>query len=251
MNICMDYPQGIMKLPIYDASLITKGQGLKWGNDAVGSLGGSRCLVDIADTGDDVFAVAMEGLTSLVASNCQTPYFYQCAVRILNNPSIFKIYYDLATGTDLDVASSTSTIITVSAVDDHMDGSWVYINSGTGIGQLRYVKAANGTTLTVNTAFTTTPDSTSDFILIRPVGIQTASMGIRLNSTFNEILSTLDEDATSSIIILKNFVQGPMGTKELDITANSDLEVDGLNSRGVRFYSLAIFADTMLAAKGV
>ena len=162
MDICMDYQEGIMTLPIYNASLITKGQGLIWGNDGVGALGGSRSLINTAAYGADIFAVAQEGRTALVASNCQTPLMYQATVRILNNPNIFKIYYDLSTSTDLDVSSSTSTIITVAACDDNLDGSWVYLNSGTGAGQLRYVKAADATTLTVNTAFTTTPDSTTD-----------------------------------------------------------------------------------------
>lgn len=247
----MDYQEGIMTLPIYDATLLTKGQGLIWGNDGVGALGGSRCLVDTAGYGADIFAVAQEGRTTLVASNCQTPLMYQATVRLLNNPSIFKIYYDMSTSTDLDVSSSTSTIVTVAACDDNLDGSWIYLNSGTGAGQLRYVKAADTTTLTVNTAFTTTPDSTTDFILIRPQGIQAASAGIKLNTTFDMILPILDESTTSSIIILKNFIQGPMGIKELDITANSSLETSGLNSRGCRFYSLAIFGDTALAAKGV
>ena len=251
MNICLDYNEGIITLPIYDASVITKGQGLKWGNDGVGALGGSRALVDIANTGADVFAIAQEGRTALIASNCQTPLMYQATVRLVNNPSILKVYYDLSTSTDLDVVSSTSTIVTCSALDDNLDGSWIYINSGTGAGQLRYVNAADTTTLTVNTAFTTTPDSTSDFILIRPQGLQAASTGIQLNATFDMILTEDDEATTSSIIILKNFVQGPMGTKELDITANPNLETDGLNSRGVRFYSLCILGDTALAAAGV
>ena len=112
---------------------------------------------------------------------------------------------------------------------------------------MRYVKAADATTMTVNTAFTTTPDATSDFVLIRFVGLQAASAGLKLNSDFDKILSTLDEDATSSIYAIKNFVQGPMGTKELDITANPDLECDGLNGRGVRFFSLCVITDGIYA----
>jgi hypothetical protein len=243
----MDYQEGIMTLPIYNASLITKGQGLKWGNDAVGSLGGSRCLVNVDAEADDIFAIAQEGRTALVASNCQTPLMYQATVRILGNPSILRIYYEMGSAYDLDVASSTSTIITHSTIDDNLDGSWVYMNSGTGAGQLRYVKAADTTTLTVNTAFTTTPDSTTDFIIIRPQGLQAASTGIQLDSTFSKILTEANESATSSIIILKNFVQGPMGIKELDITANPDLETDGLNSRGVRFFSLCVITDGLYA----
>ena len=244
MDICMDYPEGLMKLPIYDTSALVKGQGLKWGVEA--SATGNKALVDIGDTGADLFAILQE-TPAAVLTNVQTPLIYQATVRLVGNPSILKIYTDMAAGTDLNVASSTSTILTVAACDDNLDGSWVYINSGTGAGQLRYVKAADATTLTVNTAFTVTPDSTSDFILIRFAGLQAASAGFKLNSTFDKILSTLDEDATASIIALKNFVQGPMGTKELDITLNPDLETDGLDTRGVRFYSLCMITDGIYA----
>lgn len=244
MDICMDYPEGLMKLPIYDASALVKGQGLKWGATADNT--GNKALVDVDAEADDIFAILQETPASVV-TNYQTPVIYQATVRILGNPSLLKAYYDLTTSTDLDVASSTSTVVTVSAVDDNMDGSWIYINSGTGAGQLRYIKAADTTTMTVNTAFTTTPDSTSDYILIRPVGLQAASAGVQLNATFDKILAADNESATSSILVLKNFVQGPMGIKELDITANSDLECDGLNSRGVRFFSICMITDGIYA----
>jgi hypothetical protein len=232
-----DYQDGIIKLPIYDASLITKGQGLIWGQD--GSTTGSyTALVDCADTAADIFAVAAEGLTTLVASNLGTPLLYQCRVQLVETAS-----------TDLDVASATSTVLTVAACDDNLDGSWVYINSGTGAGQLRYVSAADATTLTVNTAFTTTPDATSDFILIRPQGLPEG--GVALNSTFDQILPVLDETTSQKILVLKNFIEGPTGVQELNITDNPGLEMDGLNARGVRFYSHVMFIDTLAAATGI
>ena len=247
MDIHMNYPEGIMQLPIYDASALVKGQLLKWGSDG-GTYNGTvlNSLVDVADTAADAFAVLQETpATTAVATNRQTPVLYKATVRILNNPSMLKIYYDMATGTDLDVSSSTSTVITTAGNDDDLDGGWVYINSGTGVGQLRYIKGSTATTITVNTAFTTTPDSTSDFVIIRPEGLPLD--GIALNSTFDKILPVLNETNASRMFILKNVVQGPMGTKDLDITANPDLEVDGLSNRGVRFYSVVIIGDGIYA----
>lgn len=246
MDICMRYPEGIMKLPIYDATSLVRGQGLKWG--AAGDATGNKALIDIDAQADDQFAILQETpATTAVATNYQTPVIYQAIVRILGNPSLLKIYYDMSTANDADVSSSTSTVVTVAACDDDLDGSWIYINSGTGAGQLRYIKAANTTTLTVNTAFTTTPDSTSDFILIRPVGLQATSAGLSLDTTFALIATVLNETDTSLIVPLKNFVQGPFGIKELDITLNPDLETDGLNSRGVRFFSICINTDGIYA----
>jgi hypothetical protein len=102
--------------------------------------------------------------------------------------------------------------------------------------------------MTVNTAFTTTPDSTSDIILIRYPGLQESGAGLSLDTTYySKIATVLNETDTSLIIPLKNFVQGPFGIRELDITANSDLECDGLNARGIRFFSICVNTDGLYA----
>jgi len=246
MNVCRDYQEGLIKLPIYDASSLTKGQGLKWGVDASST---STCaMIDVADTAADIFAILNE-TPSTTTTNIQTPTIYQAQCLLVDNPKIWKVYYDLAAANDLDVSSSTSSIVTHATSDDNLDGSWIYINSGTGAGQLRYVKGANTTTKTVNTSFTTTPDSTSDFILIRNVGRPTD--GVALDSTFVMIASVLNEASSTNAIVLKNFVQGPMGTIELDPTKNSNAETDGLNNRGVRFFTHIIWADTAVHAQGL
>jgi len=248
MNVCRDYQEGLIKLPIYSAAVIVKGSGAKWGVDA--SSTSTSCLIPVADTGADIFAIINEAKTiAQAATNIGTPIVYQAQCILVDNPKIFKIYYDMAAANDADVASSTASIVTVSAADDNLDGSWIYINSGTGAGQLRYIKAADTTTFTVNTAFTTTPDSTSDYILIRNIGRATAGYG--LDSTFSLMATVPDETSSTNMIVLKNFMQGPMGTIELDPTLNSNAETDGLNSRGVRFFSHVIFADTAVHAQGL
>lgn len=247
MILCQDYQDGLINLPIYDATAMVKGQGLIWGVD--GSSTSTCALIDVTNTAANIFAVLAETpATTAVATNVGTPVVYQSKCQLVETARIFKIYYDLATGTDLDVTSSTSTVLTVGTMDDNLDGSWVYINSGTGAGQLRFVKAANTTTLTVNTAFITTPDSTSDFILIRNVGIPTG--GTILNTTFDMMLAALDNTTAQKMIVLKNFVEGPI-VGELDITKNPHFETNGLNGRGVRFYSHVIFFDTIFAATGL
>lgn len=247
MKVAQEYNEGLIKLPIYNASSLTKGQGLKWGSDG-SSTGSYNALVTITNTSENIFAVLAEAPAN-VGTNRNTPIIYQAICRLTDNLKIFRVYYDLSTSTDLDVASSTSTILTTANHDDNLDGSWIYINSGTGAGQLRYVKAADTTTLTVNTAFTTTPDSTSDFILIRNEGL--ATDGNILNSTFDKLLSVLLTSSAQQMLILKNFVEGPTGNMELDITENSHLEMDNLNTRGVRFYSLVVFLDTFASATGL
>lgn len=243
MILAQQYQEGLITLPIYDATSLVKGQGLKWGVD--GSAVGVTALIDVAATGVDIFAVLAE-TPATTTTNIQTPVIYQAQVQMVNNVPVWKIYWDLALANDIDVTSSTSTVVTHAAGDDDLDGGWIYINSGTGAGQLRYVKAATTTTKTVNTAFTTTPDSTSDFILIRPVGKSTG--GVDMDTTFKLLKSAVS--ATGKILILKSFIEGPV-TGELDITKNSQFEINGANTRGVRFYSHVIFHDTALAPTGI
>ena len=246
MILCQDYQDGLIKLPIYDATAMVKGQGLIWGVD--GSSTSTCAMIDVTNTAENFFAVLAETPAN-VATNIGTPTIYQATCQLVHLYRIWKIYYDLATGTDLDITSSTSTVVTLATMDDNLDGSWLYINSGTGAGQLRYIKAANTTTLTVNTAFTTTPDSTSDVIIIRNVGIPTG--GTILNTTFDMMLAALDNTSAQKTIVLKNFCEGPLGCMELDITKNPHLETNGLNGRGIRFFSHVIFFDTIVAATGL
>lgn len=246
MKVVNDYQEGLIKLPIYDATSMVRGQGLIWGVDGTST---STCsLIDMANKSADIFAILEETPTT-TTSNVGTPLVYQALVSLVVNSRIHKVYYDLSTSTDLDVSSSTSTVLTAATMDDNLDGSWIYMNSGTGAGQLRYVKAADTTTLTVNTAFTTTPDSTTDFIIIRNVGIPTG--GTIFNTTFDKFLAALDNTTAQKCIVLKNFVEGPFGVQELDVTRNGFLEADGLNTRGLRFFSHVIFFDTEIAATGL
>lgn len=243
----MQYQEGIIQLPVYDASsLITNGQGLIWGQDADGTSVNS--MIDCnAALPVDLFAVACEGLTT-TASNCSTPLIYQVECQLVSNAPIWKIYQDLSTSTDLDVSSSTTTQLTHTTDDDPLEGSWIYINSGTGVGQLRYCKESAATTKDPNTAFTTAPASDSDYILIRNVGLPTG--GQDLNATFDKLVSVLT--ATGEICILKNYIQSPTtGIQEMDITRNPSIEGDGYNGRGVRFYSHIIFLDRALSTPSV
>jgi len=244
MNVVRDYQEGLIKLPIYDATSMVKGQGLIWGVDA--NAHSPSFMIDCsAGTTIDLFAVLNETPAHTI-SNLATPLIYQAQCTLVDNPKVFKIYYDLSTV--LTVVTATSVSLTGLTCDDNLGGSWIYIKSGTGAGQLRYCKTATTSSFTVNTAFTTTPDSTSRFILIRAVG--RAEGGYPLDATLSMLASTLDA-TDPNIICLKNFMQGPMGTLELDPTLNGGCETDGLNSRGVRFFSHVIFADTAVHAQGL
>ena len=135
-------------MPIYDASSLTKGEPLQWGADA-GSYSGTPLNTLVKITGNDptdIFAILAETPSDSTTANRQTPVITRALVQLTENHKAWKIFYDLAAANDLDVTSSTSTILTHGSGDQDLDGGWIYSNSGTGAGQLRYIKAANATT---------------------------------------------------------------------------------------------------------
>ena len=161
---------------------------------------------------------------------------------VLNPDAIYIAEYDKSL-TDIDVVSSTSTATTLGTCDDNMDGGWLYVNSGTGIGQLAFIGAASTTVMTLDTtdAWGTTPDSTSDVILVRPPW----AGNIDLDSTAYKSIQT-DEDTTGEITAIENYIEsskvafGPMRPRQHHM-------LSGLNSDGVRLYSdLFVYSNIFL-----
>lgn len=246
MILAHEYKYGAqMDMPVYDATAggFAKGQGLIWGGGADGA-GSYTCLVDSAAVPIDIFAVIVND-PSVNATNFQTPDIDKAKVQMVNIVPVWKAMWDMtATSGAIDVSSSSTTQLTHGSGDDDLDGCWVYICAGTGIGQLRYCKEAAATTKDPNTAFSTAPDSTSDFLLIRGQGRPTG--GQDLTATLDKLRSQVS--STGQILILKNWIQGPTGNDELDYDKH---EIDGLNSRGVSFFSHICFMDTYFAVDSI
>jgi len=87
---------------------------------------------------------------------------------------------------DVDVASATSTVLTITSVEDDIDGSWIYVRAGTGAGLVLYCKESASGTMTLKSASTTTLDNTSKLIILRRLFHKTAE----LDSTGTKIKST-------------------------------------------------------------
>lgn len=87
---------------------------------------------------------------------------------------------------DVDVASATSTVLTITSVEDNIDGSWVYVRAGTGAGLLLYCDASASGTLTLKVASTTTLDNTSKLVILRRLfhkKVELDSTGTKIKST--------------------------------------------------------------------
>lgn len=203
-------------------------------------------LAEAASVPIDVVGVSYEAATT---STLATGTLVNVKV-IVNPDAVFLAQQDLAAANDIDVVSSTTAAVTVGTSDDNLDGGWVYVNSGTGAGQLGFIGAASTTVLTLDTtaAFGTAPDSTSDVVIIRPkwdiVG------GRDLDSTVT-LLAT-DEDETGDVLVTENYIQSSTIPFQ-PLTPRTHHNLSGLNGTGinVRFYSDIHFQDHVLLVNTV
>lgn len=126
---------------------------------------------------------------------------------------------------DVDVASATSTVITITSLEDDIDGSWFYVRAGTGIGQLQYVDASASGNFTTDT-MTTTLDNTSKVLIMRRQFHQL----VELNSTAVGIKSTAAAGSTPWRVLRNEFkYDGQELWIELEPEKHNGMELNGLN----------------------
>ena len=219
----------VMDFPVYDASDIVEGQGLTYGATVRGAV-----LIDCVAAGTDFFGVAQETVTASTTAITTGTLVY-CKV-IVDPFAIYLTDMDMDDA-DIDVVSSTSTATTLGTVDDDMDGGWLYINSGTGAGQIAYIGAATTTVMTLDTttAWTTTPDSTSDAILLRRILKHPADSGIDLDATFVRMEpGTLTQ--TGSFVSMENYI-GTVQRPFAPLRPRQHHMAQNLNNNGIRLAS--------------
>ena len=130
---------------------------------------------------------------------------------------------------DVDVASATSTVITITSLEDDIEGSWCYVRAGTGVGQLGYIKAsASGNFTLKNATGLTTLDSTSKVLILRPIGWQL----VEIDSTGRYIKSTAAAGALPWRVLRQEFrYQGSENWTRLDPTIHHGLLLNGLSPK--------------------
>lgn len=228
----------IRDCPVYDASSITKGEILTYGADERGGV----LISGAPTTCADIVGVAAE--TKVASTTVITSGTLVYAKVILNPDAIYLTQWDPTA--DCATASATTAAITTAACDDDLDGSWVYLNDGTGIGQLGYVGAADTTVLTLDTttAFGVRPDSTTTFLLIRRPWKRANSTLQDLDSTGVMLKSALSGGGGYNLI-LENYIEattipfGPLRPRQHHALA-------GLNNASVKFYSDLYLIDNIL-----
>lgn len=139
--------------------------------------------------------------------------------------------------------ASTTTSIVVTNLADQWDGGWMYVVSGTGVGQLAYAESSASGSVGVPT-LTTAPDATSTLIGIMPVG----SLLLSLSADATK----LNTYAANTNYVLKAFVlrnqftfDGKSGWETLDPTRHLGLNLSGKNPK---FRSVVFLRDLAAAS---
>lgn len=133
-----------------------------------------------------------------------TGYYPSHPVDLFDTATIVKVDYDLTSTTA--VASASTTALTVTGAVAGEDSSFVYVNAGTGIGQIGFIKSSTTNTLTLTSALTTTLDSSSK--LTKIIRLFEDTVIWKVNSTTNPtILDSTAGVGTGRAVVLANFLQ--------------------------------------------
>lgn len=119
------------------------------------------------------------------------------SIEIIETNTIGSGYSEVSSGNVL-VGGKEALQISgsgVSAVQGFYNGSSIYISQGTGVGQLRRIEGYVGATrtLTVNAAFTTTPNTDSVFVISPTVTIIGDGKGAQAYSRLNTTTGSVSE----------------------------------------------------------
>lgn len=213
---------------------------------AISSGANGALLAEAASVPIDIVGVSLEAATTSTLSSGTI-----VNVKVIINPdAVYLAEQDTAAANDIDVSSATTAAITLGACDNNLDGSWIYVNSGTGAGQLGFIGAATTTVMTLDTsdAFGTAPDSSSDVVIIRKAWDVTG--GRDLDSTV-ALLAT-DEDETGDILVMENYIRTTTIPFE-PLHPSKHHNLSGLNATGVnvKFFSDIHFQDHVLLTNTV
>lgn len=88
------------------------------------------------------------------------------AIQLGRTANVVKLPYDLTS--TVTVTSATSTVISITSAENSLDGGFIYVNAGTGIGQLEFIKSSTTSDITVIAAMTTTLGASSRLTKVLP-----------------------------------------------------------------------------------
>lgn len=197
---------------------------------------GSNLGLMILATGAAANAVGiLKGAHTVATDSTQTGTIYTLRTIELFTPAPFlEVEYSQASGDLLAVTSSSTTTVTITALENNADMSWMYAVSGTGAGTLAFCTAMNGGTATTMTA--TGWDSTTKIIIVHRIGHPVAGL-----TTDGTKFTTAAAAGSLTIFNWENYIDfaaGGFPRQMLDPTKHNNLSliISGNNARP-RFFS--------------
>lgn len=156
-------------LPVYGAgadiaadSFLKRGATPATNNGMLITHNGSGAAVDLVGILECLHDYSVVGDTLIDGTG-----FVTQPVELIDAPPIITIEFDLSSTITCTEAVSTTTM-TVTSLEDNIDGAFIYVVSGTGAGQSNYLTASAAGSATLKAAFGTSLDTTSKFIKILP-----------------------------------------------------------------------------------
>lgn len=163
--------------------------------------------------------------------------FTRKPIQLIVPGRVVRAFYSTTTLVTCTQAVSTTTL-TLTNLEDDIDGSFLYVQGGTGAGQTNYLTAAAAGNCTLKAAFTTSLDTTSTLIKIlrrfhRKVGF----------SSDGTMLASYDVVGVQNATIIDTFIVRNGDTVQMDPTKHAALT--GLNSlRSIRFAADIMLRDS-------
>lgn len=154
-------------------------------------------------------------------------------IALVKPGDLICIEYDLTS--QIDVASYSAPTVTITSLQDAFDGGWVFIaddnaSTETGPGQLGYCEASASGSVGLRDNFTTALDSTSDAVMILPVGsllVASSAGGVKLNTY------AASTNYVTKFAVIKNEMtyRGKQGWVQMKPELHSNLQLNGLNAK--------------------
>ena len=164
-------------------------------------------------------------------------------IAYVNPNTILAAEYANTASDDIDVASynNSTGVVTITSLENNIDGSWLFVRAGSGIGQLGYLKASASGNATFKSVLTTDLSSSSKVLKI----LRNGHRPLFLNTDRDKLSSQAAAGTFKARIIKSQFrATSSEGWEDLDPTKHHDLQLD---SQQAGFRSLIVLENGFFA----
>jgi hypothetical protein len=242
MRISKYNNERVLNLPVYGgAADILAGTVMKPG--VTGETDHSALIKSTANTtaSTDALGLLMKMLDysedgeTLVAGTA----FVTKPVELFSPARIVRAEYDLVSAVITATQAVTTTTITLTSLEDDIDGAFLYVAQGVGAGQMNYLAASAAGSATLKAAFGTSLDTTSKLVKILPHFHALAGL-----SSDGTKLGSYAAVGVHLVTIINRYIIRNGREDQLDPTKHSALT--GLNNlRSLRFEADLMFRNTI------